>query len=436
MKKNNLNILVIGGGGREHALVWKVAQSPRVKKIFIAPGNAGTSELGENVDIKATEIAKLVEFAKRKKIDLTIVGPDDPLALGIVDEFQNNGLKIFGPTKNAARIESSKSFSKGLMKETGIPTAKFKVFNDYKKALSYVKIQKLPIVIKASGLALGKGVSICETMKKAEVALRDAMVDKVFGESGNEVVIEEYLGNGQEISIHCITDGKNILIFPTSQDHKPIFDNDKGPNTGGMGTYAPIPWAGNDYLNWATKKVVKPILKGLKNKKSKYTGCLYPGLKLTKDGPKVLEFNARFGDPETQSYMRLLDSDLVNIFEACLEGNLGDTKIKWKPCFAVCIVIASKGYPVSKSEEVPVCGLKEAEKNPNVVIFHSGTKLKNGNVHASGGRVVGVTATGKTLKNALDIAYEAVGYIKFDGMQYRKDIGAKALRRSPIVVRL
>lgn len=430
MKKEKLNILVIGGGGREHALIWKIAQSLRVKKIFIAPGNAGTSELAENVDIEATDFPKLIEFAKRKKIDLTIVGPDDPLAMGIVDEFKKAGLRIFGPNRSAARIESSKVFSKNLMKEMQIPTAQYKTFSEYDNALEYAKKHKLPIVIKASGLALGKGVLICRTFNEVEDTLKNIMVDKVFGESGNEIVIEEFLGNDQEISIHCITDGKNILIFPTAQDHKPIYDGDKGPNTGGMGTYAPIPWAGKDYLDWATKNVIKPTLKGLEKKDSKYLGCLYPGLKLTKEGPKVLEFNARFGDPETQAYMRLLKTDLIDVFEACLDGNLSKIKAKWKPGFAVCVIIASKNYPVNRTKETLINGLLEAEKIPDVVIFHSGTKTKDGKVYASGGRILGVTATGETLKAAIDIAYQAVEKIKFDGMQYRKDIGAKALKLS------
>lgn len=429
---DKINVLVVGSGGREHAIVWKISQSPRIEKIFVAPGNAGTSELAENVAIKTIDFPELIKFAKENKIDLTIVGPDDPLALGIVDEFQKAGLRIFGPTKNAARIESSKVFSKDLMKKQNVPTATYKIFRGSKTAIDYLEKQKFPLVIKASGLALGKGVSICQNLLEAKEAINNIMVDKVFGDSGNEIVIEKYLGIDQEISIHCITDGKNFLIFPTAQDHKPIYDGDKGPNTGGMGTYAPIPWAGKKYLDWASQKVIKPILKGLKEKDANFVGCLYPGLKLTNEGPKVLEFNARFGDPETQSYMRLLDTDLLDIIDACLDGNISKLKVKWKPKFAVCVILASKGYPISRGKDVLIEGIKEAEKVPGVVIFHTGTKNNNGQILASGGRVLGISATGKTLREAVNIAYKAITKIKFDGMQYRKDIATKALSRDRV----
>lgn len=424
---NKKKVLVIGSGGREHALTWKLAQSPRVGKIFVAPGNAGTSGIAENIDIKATDISALITFALENAIDLTVVGPDDPLAAGIVDDFQKAGLKVFGPTAAAARIEASKSFSKGLMEKQGVPTAAYRIFSDPGVAAAYLEDQTFPIVIKASGLALGKGVLICTNKEEAQSALKTIMVDKTFGDSGNEVVIEEYLGNDQEISIHCITDGDSTLLFPTAQDHKPIFDGDKGSNTGGMGTYAPIPWAGDDYLSWAEKKVVTPILSALKEKNSTFTGLLYPGLKLTEAGPKVLEFNARFGDPETQSYMRLLDTDLYDIFEATVNGTLRSIQANWKEGFAVCIILASGKYPSGSSTPVPISGIEEAEKNPDVVVFHSGTKLIDGVLHASGGRVLGVTATGKTLQEAVGMAYGAVNKISFEGMQYRKDIAAKAL---------
>jgi phosphoribosylamine--glycine ligase len=429
MNKAKLNILIVGGGGREHALAWKIAQSPMVDKLFVAPGNAGTGIIAENIDIKPTDLLNLIEFAQENNIGLTIVGPDDLLALGIVDEFQRAGLRVFGPTKNAARIESSKSFSKSLMRQKKIPTARFEIFNDYKKALEYLKDQKFPIVIKASGLALGKGVSICQNSKEAKEALTSIMVDKTFGDSGNEVVIEEFLGNDQEISIHCITDGKEVLMFPTAQDHKPIYDGDKGPNTGGMGTYAPIPWAGQEYLEWATEKVIKPTLEGLEARDSKFLGCLYPGLKLTSVGPKVLEFNARFGDPETQSYMRLLKTDLVEIIEASLDGNLSKVKPAWSKGYAACVIIASKGYPVSRGKDVMITGIEEAEKMPDVIVFHSGTTLANDKIMATGGRVLGVTATAETIEDAIHKAYLAVGCIEFEGMQYRTDIGSKALKQ-------
>lgn len=420
-------VLVIGSGGREHSLAWKLAQSPSVKQVFVAPGNAGTSKLATNIDIKTTEIGKLKEFAINNNIDLVVVGQDDPLALGIVDEFNKIGIKIFGPSKNAARIESSKSFSKDLMKKQNVPTARYEIFNNFNKALDYLSKSSFPIVIKASGLALGKGVSICRSEDEAIAALKSIMVDKAFGDSGNEVVIEEFLGSDQEVSIHCITDGKSSLLFPTAQDHKPIYEDDKGPNTGGMGTYAPIPWAGQDCLDWAKKEVINPILVGLKTEKSDFTGCLYPGLKLTREGVKVLEFNARFGDPETQSYMRLLGSDLYDIFEAVVEKRLNRITPKWRSGFAVCVIIASEGYPSTKSSPTPITGINEAEKIPGVIVFHSGTKISNSDICTAGGRVLGVTAIGDTLQEAVDTVYRAVECIKFKGMQYRKDIAAKAL---------
>jgi len=422
-----MKVLIIGSGGREHALAWKIAQSPKVDKLFVAPGNAGTAKIAENVDIKVTDFPKLIKFAKENNVGLTIIGPDNLLALGIVDEFQKAGLRVFGPIKKAARIESSKSFSKNLMLKKKIPTARFDVFDDYSKALDYLKDQTFPIVIKASGLALGKGVSICKDSDEAKEALNLIMVDKTFGDSGSEIVIEEFLGSDQEISIHCITDGKDFIVFPTAQDHKPIHDGDKGPNTGGMGTYAPIPWAGQDYLDWASDKVIKPILKGLEELDTNFVGCLYPGLKLTTAGPKVLEFNARFGDPETQSYMRLLETDLVDIIEACIDGKLSEIKPVWRKGYAICVILASKGYPISRGEDVPIHGIDEAEKMPDVIVFHSGTKQVSDVVTASGGRVLGVTAIGETLQEAIHKAYMAVGRIEFDGMQYRTDIGAKAL---------
>lgn len=424
----NKKVLVIGSGGREHALVWKLSQSKKVEKIFVAPGNGGTESIAKNVDIKATDFLALIKFAIDNEVDLTVIGPDDQLADGIVDAFQKAGLKVFGPSKKAARIESSKSFSKNLMKKQGVPTAEYEIFSEFDDAVRYLEGKGFPIVIKVSGLALGKGVFICQTKEEALKALEDIMIEKTFGDSGNKVVIEDFLGNDQEISIHCITDGESVLLFPTAQDHKPIFDDDKGPNTGGMGTYAPIPWAGQDYLDWAKGKVVKPILSGLKSEDSNFIGCLYPGLKLTEEGPKVLEFNARFGDPETQVYMRLLDSDLYDIFEATVEGRLDKVEARWSNLFAVCIILASEGYPARSGKPAPITGIDEAEKIPNVVVFHSGTKMPEGKILATGGRVLGVTATGKTLQEAVDIAYKAVQCISFQGMQYRKDIARKALK--------
>lgn len=421
------DVLVVGSGGREHALAWRLKKSEKVGNIYVAPGNGGTAKIAENVDIKALDFPALIAFVKEKNIGLTVVGSDDPLAAGIVDEFEKEGLRVFGPSKNAARVEASKAFSKDLMKRAGIPTASYETFSDFDQAYEYVQNGKLPIVIKASGLALGKGVVICETLEEAKTALEEIMVKKIFGESGNQVVVEEYLGNDQEISIHALTDGKNAFIFPTSQDHKTIFEGDKGPNTGGMGTFAPLPWAGQEVLDWAKERVVLPALAGLAEVDSKFTGCLYPGLKLTADGPKVLEFNARFGDPETQSYMRLLKTDLFDLCNATIDGTIDQIEPSWRDGFAVTVMIASSGYPTSSSTPVEIFGVEEAENLENVVIFHSGTKLVDGKLFTAGGRVLGVSATGSSLQEAVDTAYQAVLKIKFEGMQYRKDIAAKSL---------
>jgi phosphoribosylamine--glycine ligase len=489
-------ILIIGSGGREHALAWKLKQSPRVGKIYIAPGNAGTAQLGENVDIKATDVTALVKFADEHKIYFTIVGPDDALALGIVDEFQKRGLKIWGPNKLAAQIEASKAFAKELMQKNNIPTAEFKTFTDYEKALKYVQEHfkrsapiyglqpinrhaTLPIVIKASGLALGKGVSVCKTTDEAKKFLKEVMVDKIFGDAGNEVVIEEFL-QGQEFSIHAFSDGETFKLLPSSQDHKPIFDGGLGPNTGGMGTIAPVPWVSKAIMDEVSSKIVKPALEGLKNLGCPFVGLLYPGLmavsppfqggvdrearrggwspsafaEASADDPlnnkskwvKVIEFNARFGDPETQSYMRLLKTDLLDILEACVKGKIADIKIEWSKKYACCVILASDGYPGKYEKGKIITGIKEAEKMEDVVVFHAGTAPCSlpplaeggllvrqsfsdggGGVITNGGRVLGVTAIADDLQSALDKAYAAVKLIHFDGMHYRKDIGAKSL---------
>ncbi len=420
-------ILIIGSGGREHALAWKLKQSPRVGKIFVAPGNAGTAELGENVNIKPTDILALADWAQKNKIDFTVVGPDDSLALGIVDEFQKRDLKIWGPSKQAAQIEASKAFAKKLMKDNNIPTAEYQTFSDYHQALKYLENKGAPIVIKASGLALGKGVSVCQTLDEAKKFLQDVMVNKIFGDAGNEVVIEEFL-QGPEFSIHAFSDGKTFQLLPPSQDHKPVFNEGKGPNTGGMGTIAPLPWVDQKLMDEVSSTIVKPALDGLKNLDSPFVGLLYPGLMLTKDGPKVIEFNSRFGDPETQSYMRLLDSDLFDILEACVNGNLADIKIEWAKKYACCIVLASGGYPGNYEKGLPITGIDEAEKMDDVVVFHAGTKTSDdGKLLTNGGRILGVTAVADDLQSALNKAYEAVKLIKFEGMHYRTDIGLKSL---------
>ncbi len=419
-------ILIIGGGGREHALAWKIKQSPQVEKIFIAPGNAGTAEVGENVAIPISDIGELAQFALKSQIDLTVVGPDDALAAGIVDAFLEKNLKIWGPVKAASKIEWSKSFAKELMSRQNIPTAHYKTFTDYNLAWAYIKPQFLPVVIKASGLALGKGVTICHTMEEAEEVLRDLMINKTLGQAGTEVVIEQFL-QGPEFSIHAFCDGENFKLLPPAQDHKSIFNGDKGPNTGGMGTIAPLPWVSQELLNEVAEKIVKPTLEGLKKLGSPFVGLLYPGLMLTKEGPKVIEFNARFGDPETQSLMRLLKTDLLEILEACVDGNLDKLNIEWNNKYACCIALASGGYPGKYEKGLPISGIEEASKMENVIVFHAGTKISDDQLVTNGGRVLGVSVTADNLKSALDKAYEAAKLIHFDGMHYRTDIGAKSL---------
>lgn len=417
------NVLVVGSGGREHALAWKIAESPRLGKLYVSPGNGGTCQIAENIPVKATDISELARFVEKNAVDITIVGPDDPLALGIVDIFQSRGLRIFGPSRAAAQIEASKAFAKRFMREGDIPTAKFKIFRNYKRALKHVRKRGAPIVIKASGLALGKGAYVCGTLAEAEEALSEIMLKHVHKDAGNEVIVEDFL-EGQEISIHALCDGKTSVLMPTAQDHKAIFDGDKGKNTGGMGTVAPVPWVKNETLDEVSALIVQPAIDALAKIGRPFFGCLYPGLKMTSDGPKVLEFNARFGDPETQSYMRLLKTDLLDILDACVDGNLGNIKIDWHPGFAVCVVLASGGYPDKYQKGFPIFGIKEAEGCKDVVVFHAGTEFTDRLV-TSGGRVLGVTATGQTLPEALLYAYEAVWRVRFKDMYFRKDIGSK-----------
>ncbi len=417
-------VLVIGSGGREHALIWKIAQSADVDKIYATPGNGGISDLAENVAIGMLEVEKLVKFAKEKNIDLTVVGPDDALAVGVVDAFQKEGLRVFGPTKAAAQIEASKAFSKDLMKKNNIPTANYTNFSDVEEAKEYLRTCSYPTVVKASGLAAGKGVIICENQEQAENALNEIMSDKIFGSSGDTVVIEDFL-QGQEVSIHALSDGNTAVIFPTSQDHKQVYDGDQGPNTGGMGVIAPIDWVTDSNMQTVKTKIVQPALDGLKNEGANFVGCLYPGLMINGEDVNTVEFNARFGDPETEVYMRLLDSDIVEIFESCVDGNLDPDNVQWKSGYAVTVVLASGGYPKKYETGLPISGIDEAEKIDNVVVFHAGTK-KNGDTYlTAGGRVLNVTATGSTLDEALATAYKAVDLIHFEGMHYRTDIGRR-----------
>lgn len=417
-------VLIIGNRGREHAIGWKLKQSSHVKKLYFAPGNAGTSELGINIPLQITEIKKLAKFAKENQIFLTIVGSDEPLALGIVDYFQKQKLKIFGPTKKAAQIEWSKTFAKNLMKKSGIPTASFKSFTDFKVAKKYLESLPYPIFIKASGLAEGKGAIRCETKKQAEKILSDMLIKKLFGKAGSAVVIEELL-IGEEVSIHAFSDGKTISLFPTAQDNKAIYDGGKGPNTGGIGTIAPVPSVNKSQQEEIKNSIVLPTLQALKKSGRTFIGNLYPGLMMTETGPKVIEFNARFGDPEMESYMRLLKTDLFEICMACIGGKLAAAKIQWAKQSSCCIVLTSRGYPGKYKKDRTITGIGDAEKIPGVKVFHFATKRVNGKLVTNGGRVLGVTATDRSLHEALKKAYKAVSKISFKGMHYRKDIGKK-----------
>lgn len=418
------SVLVIGSGGREQALAWKLAQSPSVEHVFVAPGNGGSKGNISNVDIDFLDVDGLLKFALDNKIYLSVIGQEASAEAGVVDAFKNSGLTIFGPTRAAVRIESSKAFSKDLMAEQNIPTAEYKNFTDPKAAADYAKSRPLPVVIKADGLAGGKGVLICNTIDEIESGVEEIMVKKEFGAAGNQIVVEDFL-KGQEVSLHALSDGKNSAIFPASQDHKQIFDGDKGPNTGGMGVVAPIDWVTQDQLNFVNTNVVQPALSGLQNKDATFTGCLYPGLMIDGHDIKVLEFNARFGDPEAEVYMSLLDGDLFEILKACAEGNLNPQTVRWKQCYAATVVLASEGYPGKYSKGVPISGIEEAEKLDDIVVFHAGTAIKDGQLVTDGGRVLNVTATAATLDEALNKAYNAIKLIHFDGMQYRTDIGRR-----------
>jgi phosphoribosylamine--glycine ligase len=421
-----MKVLVVGGGGREHALVWKIAQSPNVTKIYCAPGNAGISKQATTVPIKANDLNSLLDFAIKEKIDLTIVGPEDPLTQGIVDLIESKGLFIFGANKKAAEIEGSKAFAKEMMKKYHIPTAFYEIFDSQKEAVRYVQKQGAPIVVKADGLAAGKGVIVCNTVEEALQVINKIMVEKIFGEAGNRVVIEEYLV-GEEASYIAFTDGKTILPMASSQDHKPIFDGDQGPNTGGMGAYSPAPVVTDEVHEKIIEKILRPIIYGLGEEGRTYKGVLYAGLMIHDGHPKVLEFNARFGDPETQPVLMRMKGDIVPILEACMKGNLSQHRIEWDNRPSVCVVMASKGYPGDYEKGKMIRGLKEVSQMEGVFVFHAGTTSKDGPMITNGGRVLGVTGLGEDIPRAIEKTYQAVKKISWDGVYYRTDIGQKAL---------
>jgi phosphoribosylamine--glycine ligase len=428
-----MKILVIGSGGREHALVWKIAQSKLVDKIFCAPGNGGISQQAECIDIKAEDIAGLLDFAKKEKIDLTVVGPETPLALGIVDEFDNYKIRIFGPNKKASQLEASKVFAKELMAKYNVPTADFKIFDNADEANKYIEKIGAPCVVKADGLAQGKGVIVSKTIDEAKEAVKSIMQDRIFGESGNKIIIEDCL-EGEEASIIVITDSKEVISLVSSQDHKRIFDGDKGPNTGGMGAYSPAPVVNAQLFKEILEKIIYRTIDGLAKEGIDYRGVLYAGIMITKDGPKTLEFNVRFGDPETQAILPRLKSDLLEVILAASEQKLSRLRsLDWDNRACVCVVCASGGYPGNYEKGKEIFGLEEAAKTKDVVVFHAGTKRLQApdstlKAITNGGRVLGVTGLGNNIKEAINRTYQGVEKIHFEGMHYRRDIGKRAVK--------
>lgn len=420
-----MKILVIGSGGREHALCWKLAQHPDAE-IYAAPGNIGMIDVATLVNIKVDDIQGLVDFAKAEAIDLTVVGPELPLTLGVVDAFQEAGLACFGPNKAAARLEGSKAFSKELMKKYNIPTAAFDTFTEVAPAKAFVDEIGVPCVVKADGLAAGKGVIICMTRDEADKAIEDMLSDHAFGDASATIVIEEYM-EGPEVSVLAFADGKHVLPMVSAQDHKRIFDGDKGPNTGGMGAYSPAPVYTEELSKLVNETIIAPTIAAMAAEGAPFTGILYTGLMLTEKGPRVLEYNVRFGDPETQPIMVRMKSDIVDLFQACLDGTLDQATLEWYDEAAVCVIMASGGYPASSEKGVPIHGLDTISEE-DAIVFHSGTALKDDQIVTNGGRVLGVTAKDTTIKGAIDKAYAAVEKITFDHMQFRRDIGARALK--------
>jgi len=417
-----MKVLIIGGGGREHALVWKISSSPKVDKIFCAPGNAGISRIAECVSIRADDVQGLLSFVKHNKIDVTVVGPEAPLVLGISDAFRSEGLKIFGPSKAASKLEGSKAFSKNIMLKYNIPTAEAGVFTDYDNAIEYIRKKGTPIVIKADGLAAGKGVIVATNEKEAADAVKAMMIDMVYGDAGKMIIIEECL-TGEEASFLVFTDGRDIIPMPLSKDHKRVFDDDKGPNTGGMGAYSPVPGISDEMYLRIMDDIIVPVIEGLEREGYTYEGVLYTGLMITRDGPRVLEFNCRFGDPEAQPIIMRLSSDIMEIIEGVVGRRLGMVNVKWSDSASVCVVMASGGYPDKYRNGKIISGLNDVAGMEDVMVFHAGSANNNENIVTAGGRVLGVTTLGEDIGKAKEKAYEAVSKIYFDGMHYRKDIG-------------
>lgn len=417
-----MKVLIVGSGGREHAIAWSVAKSPKVDKIYCAPGNAGIAEFAECVNIGAMEFDKLVAFAKENAIDLTIIGMDDPLVGGVVDAFEAEGLRVFGPRKNAAIIEGSKAFSKDLMKKYNIPTAAYETFTDPEEAIKYLETAKMPIVLKADGLALGKGVLICNTLEEAKEGVKTLMLDKQFGDAGNEIVIEEFM-TGREVSVLAFCDGKTIKCMTSAQDHKRAKDGDQGLNTGGMGTFSPSPFYNDEVEAFCEKYVYQPTIDAMAAEGRPFTGILFTGLMITEDGPKVLEYNARFGDPEAQVVLPRMKNDIIDVMEACIDGKLSEVELEFEDNAAVCVVLASDGYPEKYDKGFEIKGLETFKDKDGYYVFHAGTKFDDGKIVTNGGRVLGVVAKGENLKAARANAYKATEWIDFENKYKRNDIG-------------
>lgn len=423
-----MNVLVVGSGGREHALVWKLAQSPHLSKLYCAPGNAGSCQQAENVPIAAEDIASLRRFAREQHIDLTVVGPEAPLALGLTDSFAEQHLHVFGPTRAAAQLESSKAFAKQFMWDEGIPTAEAMIFDDAYAAQEYIRWHEGPLVVKADGLAAGKGVTVCHTPAEAAHAVRQAMQDKVFGVAGERVVLEQFLA-GEEVSFHVLVDGERIVPLAASQDHKRVYDGDTGPNTGGMGAYAPAPVMTDALHQRVMTEIIEPTVRGMAARGTPYRGVLYAGLMIVDDKPYVIEFNVRFGDPETQALLVRLEADLLPLLDGAARGQLGALQATCLPDAAVCVVLAAPGYPGATPKGLPIMGMTEAAQQEKTWLFHAGTAYQDGQLVTNGGRVLGVTACGSSIATAITQAYQAVAHLHWPGVLYRRDIGYRALQR-------